>query len=93
MYSEWCEVCVAARGTGAQHQDQRRNSEGAKYGSTPVLALTFSRSRRIAATAVPSKGATEFGVTFFARFIEKPGVNFSDNKPEILAFEDAAARA
>ena len=66
-------------------------------GSTPLHALTFSRSKQVAATAIVIKGVTDFKVHFIARFIEKTGVkrfiNFSDNEPAILALKDAAARA
>ena len=50
--------------------------------SMPMLALKFSRSGRISATALPKKGVTEFGTKFFAKFISRTGVksfvNFSD---------------
>ena len=52
--------------------------------SMPMLALKFSRSGRLSATALPSKGVTEFGVKWFARFIQSTGVrkfiNHSDNE-------------
>ena len=68
VFAPWCEVCVKAKGTGAQHGRQT-NKELAKqeqYGpriysdffymreegvSTPMLALKFSRSGTMAATA------------------------------------------
>ena len=36
----------------------------------PHLAFKFNRSGRLAATALPAKGATEFGVKWFARQIQ-----------------------
>ena len=94
-----CEVCVKAKGTGAQHRRQT-NKELAKqeqYGpriysdffyiseegvSTPMLALRFSRSGRMAATALEQKGLTQCGVTFFAGFIQQTGVRMFINKSD-----------
>ena len=42
--------------------------------STPMFALKFSRSGRMAATALEQKGLTQFGVKFFAGFIQQTGV-------------------
>ena len=39
--------------------------------STPMLALKFSRSGRMAATALEQKGLTQYGVKFFAGFIQQ----------------------
>ena len=64
--------------------------------SMPMLAFKFSRSGRLAATALPSKGATEFGVKWFARQIQSTGVrsfiNHSDGEPAMKALKEAAAR-
>eukprot|EP00975_Prorocentrum_lima_P035320 7418074-Prorocentrum_lima.AAC.1 len=61
--------------------------------SAPMLLLKFSRSKRMAATALPQKGLTAFAVKFFARFLEETGVrrfiNHSDNEPAILALKEA----
>ena len=74
VFAPWCEVCVKAKGTGAQ-QRRQTNKELAQYGpriysdvfymseegvSTPMLALKFSRSGRIAATALEQKGLTQY---------------------------------
>ena len=90
VFAPWCEVCVKAKGTGAQHRRQT-NKELAKqeqYGpriysdffymceggvSTPMLALKFSRSCRMTATALEQKGLTQYGVKFFAGFIRQTG--------------------
>ena len=65
--------------------------------STPMLALKFSRSGRMAATALEQKGLTQYGVKFFARFIQQTGVrrflNTSDGEKAIRALQEAAARA
>ena len=53
--------------------------------STPMLALKFSRSGRMAATALEQKGLTQYGVEFFAGFIQQTEVrtfiNKSDGEP------------
>ena len=65
--------------------------------STPMLALIFSRSGRMAATALEQKGLTQYGVKFFAGFILQIGVriliNKSDGEPAMKALNDAAAKA
>ena len=65
--------------------------------STPMLALKFSRSGRMAATALEQKGWTQFGVTFFAGFIQKTGVrmfiNKSDGEPATKALKDVPVKA
>ena len=64
--------------------------------SMPMLAMKFSRSKRIGATALPFKGVTEFGVKTFARFIQSTGVrrfvNHSNGEPALKALKDMAAR-
>eukprot|EP00971_Amphidinium_carterae_P313078 6221951-Amphidinium_carterae.1 len=65
VYKDWCPICVAAKGTGAQHRRKAHNAdterEGPRIfsdffymssheGSKPMLALKFSRSGRVAAT-------------------------------------------
>eukprot|EP00971_Amphidinium_carterae_P323149 6422157-Amphidinium_carterae.1 len=65
--------------------------------SQPMLAVKFSRSGRIAATALEQKGVTAYGVKFFARFIQQTGVkrfiNASDGERAMVALKEAAARA
>ena len=65
--------------------------------STPMLALKFSRSSRMAAIALEQKGLTQHGVTYFAGFIWQAGVrmfiNNSDEEPAMKALKDAAAKA
>ena len=50
----------------------------------PHLAFKFSRPGRLAATALPAKGATEFGFKWFVRQIQSTGVgafiNHSDGE-------------
>ena len=62
-----------------------------------MLALTFSRSGRMAATALEQKGLTQYGVKFFAGFIHQTGVRMfisrSDGEPAMKALKDAAAKA
>ena len=62
-----------------------------------MLALKFSRSGRMTATALEQKGLTEFGVKFFACFTEQYGVrmfiNKSDGESAMKALKDAAAKA
>ena len=52
--------------------------------SVPHLVIKFSRSGRIAATYLEQKGLTQYGVKFFARFIQQTGVrrfiNMSDGE-------------
>ena len=112
VYRDWCEVCVASRGTGTPHRRRRGTIPDEQEGprimsdyfymnddeqSMPMLALKFSRSKRIAATALPYKGLTEYGVKAFARFIQSTGVreftNHSDGEPALKALKDAAARS
>ena len=93
VFAPWCEVCVKAKGTGAQHRRQT-NKELAQYGpriysdvfymseegvSTPMLALRFSRSGRMAATALEQKGLTQYGVT---GCIQQIGVRMFINKSD-----------
>ena len=114
VFAHWCEVCVKAKGTGAQHRRQT-NKELAKQEqcgppiysdflymseggvSTPMLALKFSRSGRMAPTALEQKGLTQYGVKFFAGIIQQTGVrmfiNKSDEEPAMKALKDAAAKA
>ena len=65
--------------------------------ATPMLALKFGRSGRIAATASEQKGLTQYGVKFFAGFIQQTGIrrfiNRSDGEPAMMALKDAAAKA
>ena len=65
--------------------------------ATVMLALKFSRSGRIAATALEQKGLTQYGVKFFAGFIQQTGIrrfiNKSDGEPTMKALKDAAAKA
>ena len=65
--------------------------------STPMLAVKFSRSGRILATALEQKGLTQYGVKFFAGFIQQTGVrrflNKSDGEPVMRALKGAAAKA
>ena len=65
--------------------------------STPMLALKFSRSGRMAATALEQKGLTQCGVKFFAGCIQQTGVrmfiNKSDGAPAMKALREAAAKA
>ena len=112
VYREWCEVCVASRGTGTPHRRRRGVVHDEQEGprimsdyfcinddeqSMPMLAIKFSRSKRIAAIALPFKGLTEYGVKAFARFIQSTGVrnfvNHSDGEPALKALKDAAARS
>ena len=37
MNREWCEVCVAARGTGAQHQNRRRKRQVDQEPRGPII--------------------------------------------------------
>ena len=66
-------------------------------GSEPMLVMKYSRSGRLAATALPAKGVTDFGVKTFKHFIQSTGVrsfvNMSDNENSIVALKEAAARA
>ena len=62
----------------------------------PRLVFKCSRSGRLAATALPAKGATEFGVKWFARQIQSTGVrsviNHSDGEDALKGLKEAAAR-
>ena len=62
-----------------------------------MLALKFSRSGRMAATALEQKGLKQYGVQFFAGVIQQTGarmfVNKSDGEPAMKALKDAAAKA
>ena len=62
-----------------------------------MLALKFSRSGRMAATALEQKGLTQFGVKFSAGFIQQTGVRMfiikSDGEPVTKALKGAAAKA
>ena len=61
--------------------------------STPMLAVKFSRSSRIAATALEQKSLTQYEVNFFAGFIQQTGVrrfvNRSDGESAMKALTDA----
>ena len=62
-----------------------------------MLALKLSRSGRMAATALVQRGLTQYGVKFFAGFIQQTGVrmfiNKSDGERAMKALKDAAAKA
>ena len=100
IFRDWCEVCLASRGTGTPHFRRKGAIDDEQEGprimsdyfymnddveSTPMLVMKFSRSKRIAATALPFKGITEYGTKVFARFIQSTGVrrfiNHSDGEP------------
>ena len=113
VFRDWCPVCLKSRGQGTQHRkkkrdQQRKEEEGPRIcsdyffmstqeGSAPMLAVKFSRSKRVGATALPAKGVTEFGVKWLARWIQQRGVqrfiNFGDNEPALVALREAAAQA
>ena len=65
--------------------------------SSTCLALRSSRSGRVTPTALEQKGLTQYGVEFFAGFIQQTGVrrsiNKSDGEPAMKARKDAAAKA
>ena len=112
-YRPWCRVCVESRGLGTQHRKTMKGlAEASADGprifsdfffmstderSAPMLVMKSSRSRRIAAVALPSKGISEFGVKAFSAFIANTGLrrftNFSDGEPAMIALKGAAARA
>ena len=112
VYRPWCEVCVNSRGLGTQHRralkrEAVESAEGPRIfsdfffmsteeDSVPTLALKFSRSKRIAATALPRKGISELGCKFFCNFIKMTGVkrfvNFSDGEPAMRALKEESAR-
>ena len=112
VYRPWCEVCVKSRGLGTQHRrtlkkEAAESSEGPRIfsdyffmstdeDSVPMLALKFSRSKRIAATALPRKGISELGCKFMSNFIKMTGVkrfvNFSDGEPAMKALKEESAR-
>ena len=62
-----------------------------------MIAVKFCRSGRIAATALEQKGLSQYGVKFFAGFIEQTGVrtfiNKSDGELAMKVLKDAAAKA
>ena len=64
--------------------------------STPHVAFKLSRSGRLAATALPAKGATEFGVKLFALQTQSIGarsfINHSDGENAVKVLKEAAAR-
>ncbi len=113
VYRPWCKVCVAGRGVGSKHRLNRaKQFEETKdgpcifsdyffmstdEGSDVFLAMKFSRSGRLAATSLPVKGASEFGVKYFRNFVQSTGVtrfiNFSDNENAMVALKEAGARA
>ena len=89
VYREWCEMCLAPRGTGNPHHRRKGAVADAQEGPRimsdyfhmkddeqrmPMLAITFLRSRHICATALPYKGVTEYGVEAVARFTQASGV-------------------
>ncbi|CAE7246360.1 HCN2, partial [Symbiodinium microadriaticum] len=112
VYRPWCEVCVKSRGVGTQHRralkkEAAESSEGPRIfsdyffmsndeDSVPMLALKFSRSKRIAAAALPRKGISELGCKFMSNFINMTGVmrfvNFSDGEPAMKALKEESAR-
>ena len=107
VFAPWCEVCV--KGAQRRRQTNKELAKQEQYGpriffcmseggvSTPMLALKFSRSGRMAATTLEQKGLTQYGVKIFAGFIQQTGVpmfiNKSDQEPAIKALKDAAAKA
>ena len=56
--------------------------------ATPTRASRFRRSGRVTVTALEQKGLTQYGVKFFAGFINK-----SDGEPAMKALRSAAAEA
>ena len=110
VFAPWCEMCVKAKGTGAQYRRQTNKelTKQEQHGpriysdffymsergvSTSMLALRFSRSDRIAAE---QKGLTQYGVNFFADFIQQTGVrmciNKSDGDSVMKSLKDTAAK-
>ena len=89
VFRDWCEVCLAPRGTGTPHFRRKEAIDDEQEGprimsdyfymsdnteSMPMLAMKISRSKRIGATALPFIGVAEFGVKTFACFIQSTGV-------------------
>jgi len=113
VYRNWCATCVQSRGLGQYHKKVKlKEKDEARDGpkifcdfyfmstdesSTPMLALKFSRSKRLAATALPQKGATSFAVKFFSNFVSQVGVGrcicHSDNESSLVALKEAVKRA
>ena len=62
-----------------------------------MLALKFSGSGKTDATVLEQKGLTQYGVRFFASFIQQTGVrrfvNKSDGESALQACKEAAAKA
>ena len=62
-----------------------------------MLALKIQQVRQVAATTLEQKGLTQYGVKFFAGFIQQTGVrmfiNKCDGEPAMKALKDAAAKA
>ena len=100
---------VSARGTGAQHQHRRRKRQVDQEQRRPESSRTKNEDQSPCLHSISldleglqrqhfrAERVTEFGVTFFATFIEKTGmkrfINFRDSEPSILAPKDAAARS
>ena len=66
-------------------------------GSMPMLAIKSTRSGRVSATALESKGVTAHAARFFAEVMVRTGLrkfsNFSDNESSLLLLKAAAARS
>ena len=66
-------------------------------GSMPMLVAKSTRSGRVSATALESKGVTAHAVRFFAEVMMRTGlrkfINFSDNESSLLLLKAAAARS
>ena len=66
-------------------------------GSMPMLVVKSTRSGRVSATALESKGVTAHAVRFFAEVMMRTGlrkfINFSDNESSLLLLKAAAARS
>ena len=65
--------------------------------SVSHLVIKFSRGGLIAATCLEQKGLTQYGVKFFARFIQQTGarrlINMSDGEHTMKSLKDSAAKA
>ena len=62
----------------------------------PMLCLKDKRTKRLAATFVPSKGTDAYAIKFFAGFIDSTGyrkiINKSDGEHSIVALKHEAAK-
>ena len=113
IFRNWCAICVAAQGLPKPHQRSWKTLEerakepdrlssdyyfmSTKEDTAPNIVCKVSRSGRSAATSLPCKGGSEYGVKWLTNLIKMVGFkrfeNWSDGEHALVNHKTLAANA